>query len=488
MKINFDNSYEKLGENFFQKINPTPVSDPQWIQWNEELARELGLPENLASQPETLEVFSGNKILSTGSYLSMAYAGHQFGHFVPQLGDGRAILLGEVIDRSGRRRDIQLKGAGRSKFSRQGDGRSALGPVIREYLMSEAMWALKVPTTRALAAVLTGEWVARETPLPGAIFTRVASSHIRVGSFEYFSARQDFVSLKKLVDYSIDRHWATQFLEDEQKSPSTFLLRMFSEAQASLIVQWLHLGFIHGVMNTDNTSLVGETIDYGPCAFMDEFNPDQVFSSIDRHGRYAFGNQPAIAQWNLLCLFESLRPLLEKEISSTASLEDLQHEISETFADQFRDKYLKAGLRKLGISDYREADQALFVDFLEEMHKNSLDFTLSFSSLRNQNPSLPSLSQFSREWVERWIRRRQDQDLSWEESEDILCQSNPYLIPRNHLIQRAIDEAISHQNFSEMKSLLEASKKPFELPLAKDSHYLSGPKEHEKVRQTFCGT
>src|SRR5690348_2845098 len=371
----FQNSYTALPANFFARVAPTPVDKPRLIKLNRALARHLGLDPEMLETPEGAEILAGKTLPAGADPIAMAYAGHQFGHFVPQLGDGRAILLGEVIDKDGVRRDIQLKGSGRTPFSRRGDGRAALGPVLREYIVSEAMFALGIPTTRSLAAVITGESVVRETMLPGAVLTRVASSHIRVGTFQYFAARQDSDALRRLADHVIARHYP--HLAGVER-PYHALLEAVIARQADLVARWLHIGFIHGVMNTDNTSISGETIDYGPCAFLDHYDPAQVFSSIDEMGRYAYANQPRIALWNLTRLAECLLPLFsddqEKAIGQA-------QEILGGFPEQFSTAY-QAGLRaKIGLFTARDGDEALVQDLLDAMAQGKADFTLTFRRL-----------------------------------------------------------------------------------------------------------
>src|SRR5690242_13871085 len=371
----FQNSYSALPDSFFARVAPTPVAAPRLIKLNRPLAVQLGLDPDLLATAEGAEILAGKTLPAGADPIAMAYAGHQFGHFVPQLGDGRAILLGEVIDKDGVRRDIQLKGSGPTPFSRRGDGRAALGPVLREYIVSEAMFALGIPTTRSLAAVITGESVVRETMLPGAVLTRVASSHIRVGTFQYFAARQDTDALRRLADHVINRHYPELGTSDR---PYHGLLAGVVGRQAELVARWLHIGFIHGVMNTDNTSISGETIDYGPCAFMDDYDPATVFSSIDEFGRYAYANQPRIALWNLTRLAECLLPLLSDE--QEKAIDDAQSALAE-FAEVFNAAY-QAGLRsKLGLSTAREGDHALAQDLLDTMAKNQADFTLTFRRL-----------------------------------------------------------------------------------------------------------
>src|SRR5271169_931583 len=371
----FSNSYARLPEHFFARLSPTPVAKPRLIKFNESLADELGVDTRGLEPDEVAAVFAGNVIPPGAEPIAMAYAGHQFGNFVPQLGDGRAILLGEVVDRNGERRDIQLKGAGRTPFSRRGDGRAALGPVLREYLVSEAMHALGIPTTRALAAVSTGEPVFRDRQLPGAVLTRVASSHIRVGTFQYFAARGDREAVERLADYVIDRHFPNT---KDAERPRLALLQAVVERQASLIARWMHVGFIHGVMNTDNTALSGETIDFGPCAFMDSYDPATAFSAIDESGRYAYANQPIIAQWNLARFAETLLPLVDPNRERAV---ELASDAVSAFTSRYQEHWL-AGMRdKLGLSSNEDGDLDLVRQLLQAMHENAADFTLTFRRL-----------------------------------------------------------------------------------------------------------
>jgi uncharacterized protein YdiU (UPF0061 family) len=371
----FSNSYSCLPEHFYARLSPTPVAKPRLIIFNESLASELGVDTRGLEPEELAAVFAGNVIPPGAEPIAMAYAGHQFGNFVPQLGDGRAILLGEVVDRNGERRDIQLKGAGRTPFSRRGDGRAALGPVLREYLVSEAMHALGIPTTRALAVVSTGEPVYRDRQLPGAVLTRVASSHIRVGTFQYFAARGDMEAVKRLSGYVIDRHFPEARASER---PPLALLQIVVERQASLVARWMHVGFIHGVMNTDNTALSGETIDFGPCAFIDSYDPATTFSAIDVFGRYAYANQPTIAKWNLARFAETLLPLLDPDPKRAV---ELANEAISAFTSRFQAHWL-AGMRdKLGLSSNDEVDLELAHSLLRAMYENAADFTLTFRRL-----------------------------------------------------------------------------------------------------------
>ncbi|WP_332688380.1 protein adenylyltransferase SelO, partial [Bosea sp. (in: a-proteobacteria)] len=381
-RIAFDNSYARLPPRFFAQVEPTAVSAPRLIKLNEALATELGLDPAWLSSPQGVATLAGNSLVEGATPIATAYAGHQFGGFNPQLGDGRAILLGEVIDRAGRRRDIQLKGAGPTPFSRRGDGRAALGPVLREYIVGEAMAALGIPTTRALAAVRTGDWVRREQMLPGAILTRVAASHIRIGTFQFFATRSDTEGLRVLADHAIARHYPDCA---GSNAPYLCLLEAVIAAQAALVGQWLLIGFIHGVMNTDNMSIAGETIDYGPCAFMDSYDAGTVFSSIDEHGRYAYGNQPAIARWNLTRLAEALLPLLAEDVDQAIP-------IAQAALDRFEPLFqsgLVAGFRrKLGLTTEELEDIELIRTLLETMQRGKADFTLTFRRLGQDATSL----------------------------------------------------------------------------------------------------
>src|SRR5580692_9850287 len=372
VRLGFDNTYARLPERFYARVSPTPVATPRLVKLNLELARSLGLDPHALASEQGVQILAGNRVAEGSEPLALAYAGHQFGHFVPQLGDGRAILLGEVIDADGVRRDIQLKGSGPTPFSRRGDGRAALGPVLREYIVSEAMAALGIPTTRSLAAVITGESVVRERLLPGAVLTRVAASHIRVGTFQYFAARGDTEGVRRLADHVIGRHYPQ--LADVDR-PYHALLEAVIGRQAELVARWLLVGFIHGVMNTDNTSISGETIDYGPCAFMDAYDPATVFSSIDEMGRYAYGNQPRIALWNLTRFAECLLPLFSDD--QEKAIAEAQEALG-NFAEKFDGAY-QAGLReKLGLFTAREDDPELANDLLKVIAENAADFTLTF--------------------------------------------------------------------------------------------------------------
>jgi uncharacterized protein YdiU (UPF0061 family) len=482
-----------LPGHFYARLNPVPVKRPTLVRFNHQLADELGLNAETLQSEEGVAVFAGNKIPNHHAEpLAQAYAGHQFGQFVPQLGDGRAILLGEVMDRNGKRRDIQLKGSGRTPFSRGGDGRAALGPVIREYIVSEAMHALGVPTTRSLAAVTTGEPVYRETPLPGAILTRVAASHVRVGTFEYFAARHDTEAVRLLADYVIKRHYPDA---QDAANPYLALLQRVGDGQAALVAKWMHVGFIHGVMNTDNTAISGETIDYGPCAFMDAYDPATVFSSIDRWGRYAFGNQGQIAQWNLLSFAETLLPLLGSD--TQAAIANAK-EVVNAFDGIFERHWLDGMRCKLGLEKQAADDLSLIQDLLALMHKGTADYTLAFRYLANIVDEDADETQWrglfasasERElgsWIVRWRQRLQEENRSSDHTAKAINNVNPAFIPRNHRVEKAIQRAVEGGDFTEMDRLITLFSKPYQ-DRPEYVEYMKPPKPEERVYQTFCGT
>ena len=486
----FENTYAAMPANFFARVAPTPVAAPRLIKLNRPLAVHLGLDPDLLSTPEGVEILAGKRLPDGADPIAMAYAGHQFGQFVPQLGDGRAILLGEVIDADGVRRDIQLKGSGPTPFSRRGDGRAALGPVLREYIVSEAMWALGIPTTRSLAAVVTGESVMRETPLPGAVLTRVASSHIRVGTFQYFAARGDTDGVRRLANHVIARHYPQAA---EAARPYHALLEGVIARQADLVARWLLVGFIHGVMNTDNTSISGETIDYGPCAFMDHYDPAAVFSSIDELGRYAYANQPRIGLWNLTRLAECLLPLLADD-QETAIAQ--AQEILGGFPEKFTAAY-QAGLRvKVGLFTKRDGDEALVQDLLDAMAKNQADFTLTFRRLGEaaRDPAKDTAVQrlFADpadygEWATRWRQRTAEEPQSAAERQTTMDAVNPAFIPRNHRIEAVIEAAMTRDDLAPFEKLIAVLARPYE-DQAAFADYAEPPEPHQRVLQTFCGT
>ncbi len=459
------------------------------IAANTELAQQLGIDPAWLSSEQGIAALSGNRIPAGAEPIATAYAGHQFGSWNPQLGDGRAVLLGEILSPAGERFDIQLKGSGRTPYSRGGDGKSPLGPVIREYLVSEAMAALGVPTSRSLAAVLTGEQVFRESTLPGAILTRVARSHIRIGTLQFFAARQDTEALQALTAHVIQRHYPEAASSD---NPVLAMLNAVVNAQAKLIAQWQLLGFIHGVMNTDNMLLSGETIDYGPCAFMDDYDPAKVFSSIDRGGRYAYGNQPGIAHWNLAMLAQALLPLLDDDSDAAVAM-------AQAAVDRFSDLFLRAwreGMsRKLGLAQFDEADDQLALDLLGIMAAEKSDFTLCFRRLAEiaaedqSQVSIAALFSFSpafEEWLSRWRQRVSGDALSPDQRSQRMFAANPAVIPRNHRVAAAIAaaEAGDYAAFSELHRVLAT---PFSVAAA-DIDFATPPQPQEVVTQTFCGT
>ena len=486
----FDNSYARLPDRFFVRQQPVPVATPRLVRLNENLARHLGLDAAQLATTEGVAFLAGNRVPEGGEPLAMAYAGHQFGSFVPQLGDGRAILLGEIIDRDGVRRDIQLKGAGRTPFSRQGDGRAALGPVLREYILSESMAALGIPTTRALAAVTTGETVWREGPLPGAVLTRVALSHIRVGTFQFFAARGDHDAIKRLADYVIARHYP-EALEATNRYRA-FLDAVISR-QAELVAKWLLVGFIHGVMNTDNTSIAGETIDYGPCAFMDTYHPQTVYSSIDPMGRYAYGNQPNIAQWNLVRFAETILPLLAED--EDGAVKAAQNAI-DAFGARFETAWARGLSCKLGLLGSRPDDPSLARDLLQRMAENRADFTLTFRRLCDAGDGsegsaavrglFADPSAFD-DWESKWRHRIAEEGGEPNLRRAAMRAANPAFIPRNHLVEETIAAAVNDGDFAPFETLLEVLSTPFD-DQPDFARYADPPRPEQVVHQTFCGT
>jgi len=494
----FDNTYARLPQHFYSRLNPTPVALPRLIKLNVALAGQLGLDPVAMAGPEGVEILAGNSIAPGSEPLAQAYAGHQFGHFVPQLGDGRANLLGEIIGSDGVRYDIQLKGSGRTPFSRGGDGRAALGPVLREYIVSEAMAAFGVPTTRALAAVSSGEPVFRESPLPGAVLARVAASHLRVGTFEYFAACRDTDAIKTLADFAIARHYPQAA---HAQRPYRAFLDCVIAAQSKLIAQWMLLGFVHGVMNTDNMSISGETIDYGPCAFMEAYDPATVFSSIDSHGRYAYGNQPRIALWNLTRLAESLLPVLEQESGSQEAAMASATQALQSFAPQYEAAHL-AGLRhKLGLFTNQDGDLTLAQDLLQRMQANRADFTLTFRRLCEAAAATEGDAQVGAlfadpasydVWAARWRSRLDAEDISPQELSPqarakAMRQTNPAFIPRNHLVEAALNAAVERQDFQPFEDLLDVLSRPFDTRPGLE-RYAAPARDEERVLHTFCGT
>ncbi|MED3909554.1 YdiU family protein [Peribacillus simplex] len=478
---NLDNSYARLPEKFFTSTNPTPVRSPELVILNESLAGTLGLDVKSLQSEDGVAVFAGNELPEGASPLAQAYAGHQFGHF-NMLGDGRAILLGEQVLPEGDRVDIQLKGPGRTPYSRGGDGRAALGPMMREYIISEAMNGLGIPTTRSLAVVTTGETVIRETGLPGAIMTRVASSHLRVGTFQFAAKWGTIEELRTLADYAIKRHFP-DIETDESRYLS--LLQEVVKRQAKLIAQWQLVGFIHGVMNTDNMTISGETIDYGPCAFMDAYDPATVFSSIDTQGRYAYGNQPVIGGWNLARFAESLLPLFHDDMDQAVTL--AQDKIS-VFNDLYHANWL-AGMRaKLGIFNEETQDEALINGILSMMKKHGADYTNTFRALtfdKMEDTVLFGTPEFA-QWQELWQARLGRQKESKESSNQLMQNSNPAVIPRNHRVEEALEAAVEQGDYSVMERLLAVLSNPY-AHCEEQAEYSTLP-ESTKPYRTFCGT
>ncbi|MFO1148354.1 MAG: YdiU family protein [Alsobacter sp.] len=486
----FDNTYARLPSFFFARVEPTPSSAPRLVALNESLARDLGLDPAALASPEGVDVLAGRAVPEGAEPLAMAYAGHQFGQFVPQLGDGRAILLGEVTDVRGHRYDIQLKGAGRTPFSRGGDGKAALGPVLREFLISEAMHALGIPTTRSLAAVTTGDRVMREAILPGAVLTRVALSHVRVGTFQFFAARGNVEGLRQLADYAIAR--LDPDLADRPGRYRAFLDRVVAR-QAALVARWLLVGFIHGVMNTDNMALSGETIDYGPCAFMEAYDPRMVFSSIDQFGRYAYANQPTIAHWNLARLAECFIPLLGD--SKEAGLDEAKAAI-ERFPELFQAAYGEGAAAKLGLASPRPDDLQLMQDLLDLMAAHGADFTLTFRRLCDaaEDPARDGWvrsalggSDLFDGWDRRWRERLADDAASPAERAARMRRANPLFIPRNHRVEEALGAAVEEGNLAPFHSLRAVLQRPFE-DQPEHAAYAEPAPDGGRDYVTFCGT
>lgn len=479
---NFDNSYARLPESFFSSLSPTPVRSPKLAILNQSLATSLGLNTEELKSNEGVAVFAGNSIPEGAFPLAQAYAGHQFGHF-NRLGDGRALLLGEQITPLNERFDIQLKGAGRTPYSRRGDGRAALGPMLREYIISEAMHALGVPTTRSLAVVTTGESIIRETEQPGAILTRTAASHLRVGTFQYAAQWGTIEELEMLADYTLQRHYQGG---DAAENRYLFLLEEVIKRQASLIAKWQLVGFIHGVMNTDNMTISGETIDYGPCAFMDTYDPETVFSSIDIQGRYAYGNQPYIGGWNLARFAESLLPLLHSDDEKAIKM--AQDAIS-NFNDLYYANWL-AGMRaKLGIFNEEEQDKSLIEDLLTIMQKHQADYTNTFRALtfdKFEDMILFETTEFS-EWNERWQERLGRQEESKDSSQLLMRKSNPAVIPRNHRVEEALEAAVEHGDYSVMERFLNVLSNPY-AHSKEQEEYAAPPEPSSCPYRTYCGT
>jgi serine/tyrosine/threonine adenylyltransferase len=473
----FEHTYAKLPPRFFASSTPTPVSAPKLLALNVPLAETLGLSPNLLRSEEGVRVLGGNLVPEDAQPIALAYAGHQFGSFAGRLGDGRAILLGERVGSDGIRRDIQLKGAGRTTFSRGGDGRAAMGPVLREYVVSEAMHALGIPTTRSLAAVATGDVVVREDPLPGAVLTRVAKSHVRVGTFELFASAGDEEALTHLVSFCLARHYPDAV---DSEGPALALLDNVVQAQASLVAKWLGVGFIHGVMNTDNTSISGETIDYGPCAFLDVYRPDKVFSSIDRQGRYAYGAQPSIAAWNITRLAEALLPLIAKDEKRALTLAT---EALEKFSPAFSSAYREVFRAKIGLQTREDDDALLISDLLKAMASAESDFTVFFREFARGSALPASFAS----WKTRYDARVARESATRDEQKALMLRSNPAFIPRNHRIEEMIAQVIAHEDLSLFERLMRVLAKPFD-DQPRDADLAAPPLPEQRVTATFCGT
>lgn len=478
----FDHSYARLPDYFYAQLAPTPVRAPHVVILNDALAATLGLDIRTLPEHDAAALFSGNVLPDTACPIAQAYAGHQFGHFT-MLGDGRALLLGEHLTPTGERFDVQFKGSGQTPFSRRGDGRAALAPMLREYIVSEAMHALNIPTTRSLAVITTGELVMREKPLPGAILTRVAASHVRVGTFQYAAGQPDNTAIRILADYVIQRHYPD--LKDAV-NPYLSLLNHVIERQAALIAQWMLIGFIHGVMNTDNMSICGETIDYGPCAFIDNYDPDTVFSSIDQHGRYRYNHQPLMAQWNLARFAETLLPLIDPSQEKAVALAE---ETIHTFPQRYQAHWMTGMRRKLGLFTEVAEDVELITVLLTWMHKQRIDYTNCFRALSVNKPCeeiSPRDAEF-RAWHADWKLRLSRQPESEDSAYRLMQQINPAIIPRNHRVEEALSAASKHGDLSMMKRLLAAQTKPF-VDKPEFSDLCTPPEPSDRVYQTFCGT
>ncbi len=479
---NFDNSYLQLPDDFYSRMAPVKVADPGLVMVNERLADDLGLYLKPLPGDELAQLFSGNALPDGADPIAQAYAGHQFGHFTV-LGDGRAHVLGEHMNPQGKRVDIQLKGSGQTPYARRGDGRAALGPMLREYIISEAMHALGIPTTRSLAVVTTGEPVMRDTVLPGAILTRVASSHIRIGTFEYAACQGDMAALRQLADYTIKRHFPHLANSNQ---PYLDLLRGVMDRQTTLVTEWLRVGFIHGVMNTDNMAISGETIDYGPCAFMDGYDPQTVFSSIDRMGRYSYANQPQILGWNLARLAEALLPVIHEDQKNSISLAE---GILQAFEGKFQQAWLGMMRRKLGLFGEENHDDKLIGDLLAWMQKYEMDYTNTFRELIAE--TIPAGAPYDSEsfhgWWQRWQERLKANSKPLKSSLCLMRANNPAVIPRNHKVEEVLSAAEVESDFSPLHTLLDALSEPY-----KDKEAFAGyqkpPKPEERVLQTFCGT
>ncbi len=477
----FDNTYSKLPGSMLTKLAPTPVKAPELVFLNHVLSKDLGLDFSNINDKNLASIFSGNLLPEGSDTIAQAYAGHQFGHFT-LLGDGRAIVIGEHLSKNNKRYDIQFKGSGKTPYSRDGDGRAAIGPMLREYIVSESMHGLGIPTTRSLAVVKTGEKVVRETLLDGAVLTRVAESHIRVGTFQYAVIAENKKNLKILFDYTIDRHYPHI---KNSKTPAVDLLKIVIEKQTKLVVDWMRVGFIHGVMNTDNMTISGETIDYGPCAFMDTYDPETVFSSIDQYGRYAFFNQPGITKWNLARFAECLVPLINEDKNTGIQIAT---EIVNSFSEIYQKNWFEMMRKKLGLFGEDAKDEKLIIDLLTWMHKNKADYTNTFCILMDQNFKKDKIynNQSFLDWKKQWQDRLKINTNSPEESLKLMHSSNPLVIPRNHKVEEALESANSG-DLIQAKNLLKILEKPYENK-KEISEYQSPAPPSDKIYKTFCGT
>ena len=476
---NFDNSYSKLPDSFKENIKPIKVRNPELVLLNEDLAKELNLNFSDVDKDELSALFAGNILPKDSITIAQAYAGHQFGHFT-MLGDGRAVLIGEHVSRNKNRHDIQFKGSGKTAFSRNGDGRAALGPMLREYIISESMHNLNIPTTRGLAVVKTGETITREENLEGAILTRVASSHIRVGTFQYIAARNKRDELKILLDYVIKRHFPN--IEDSKNKPIEFL-KIVLQRQIELVVNWMRVGFIHGVMNTDNMSISGETIDYGPCAFMDTYDPKTVFSSIDHQGRYAYCNQPIITKWNLARFAECLIPLIDKNQNRAV---EIATEVLSSFEKKYEEKWIDMMSSKLGILKREDNNKILVLDLLTWMHEKKMDYTNTFCHLMNINIHKDKNFEdlYFQEWKKKWKNKLSDNN-DLDKSIELMKSFNPVVIPRNHKVEEVL-EAANHNDFKPFNQFLEILRKPYENKSGILNYQM--PNKSNNKYKTYCGT
>ncbi len=488
LSLKFHNSYAKLPESFYSRETPEQVANPHLLKINPELAEELGFSAENYSEDYLAEVFSGNKLLTGSEPLAQAYAGHQFGGLSPQLGDGRAVLLGEVVTPAGINIDLQLKGSGRTAFSRRGDGKATLYSVLREYLISEAMHALNIPTTRSLAVVASGESIMREGSVPAGVLTRTATSHIRVGTFQYFAIRGELEYVKTLADYTINKHFPEIKNED---NPYLALVTAVMDKQIALITEWMRVGFIHGVMNTDNMAISGETIDFGPCAFMDNFDPQAKYSSIDTGGRYAFANQASIGLWNLARFAETLIHLIDDDEETAISL--LTEEL-EKYSEKFAIMYSQCMLKKIGLSSMQDGRVAN--DFLDILHKNEIDFTLAFRALTKMfgtdfsDDDLKALcknSEVYENWKTHWISLLEQDESPKQERLQAMQEANPIYIPRNWYVEEALKTAALEKDFTIFEEMLTVLKKPYTKNETLHK-YATTPHPSTEDYQTFCGT